>query len=126
MAAPYRVLRVTLNRLPGTFRRHVYTGRHQTRPERAGSASELKPSETNATIAGVLCRRSPYWFPLCRQPAFLSFLLEENGNGRFTVLHSHRTFPSTWNNKNPGAWNNALRNNWFNQLRNTGNALFYR
>src|SRR6267142_2635274 len=58
MAAPYRVLRVTLNRLPGTFRRHVSTGRHQTRPERAGSASELKPSETNATIAGVLCRRS--------------------------------------------------------------------
>jgi len=52
------VLRVTLNRLPGTFRRHVSTGRHQTRPERAGSASALKPSETNATIAGVLCRRS--------------------------------------------------------------------
>ena len=54
----WQVLRVTLNRLPGTFRRHVSTGRHQTRPERAGSASELKPSETNATIAGVLCRRS--------------------------------------------------------------------
>src|SRR2546425_8472092 len=58
MAALDRVLRVTLNRLPGTFRRHVSSGRHQARPDRAGSASELKPSETNATIAGVLCRRS--------------------------------------------------------------------
>src|SRR6266850_6032226 len=37
------LLRVTLNRLPGTFRRHVSTGRHQTRPGLAGSVSELKP-----------------------------------------------------------------------------------
>src|SRR2546425_7537735 len=110
MAALDRVLRVTLNRLPGTFRRHVSSGRHQARPDRAGSASELKPSETNATIAGVLCRRS--LLVSTPPPTRLPFLLlEENGNGRFTVLHSHRTFPSTWNNENPGAWNNALRNN---------------
>jgi len=94
----FQLLRVTLNRLPGTFRRHVSTGRHQTRPERAGSASELKPSETNATIAGVLCRRS--LLVSTPPPTRLPFLLEENGNGRFTVLHSHRTFPSTWNNEN--------------------------
>ncbi len=75
------VLRVTLNRLSGTFRRHVSTGRHQTRPERAGSASELKPSETNATIAGVLCRRS--LLVSTPPPTRLPFLLlEENGNGR--------------------------------------------
>src|SRR6266850_1699985 len=44
---PWVVLRVTLNRL-----RNVPTSRfdRKTRPERAGSASELKPSETNATI----------------------------------------------------------------------------
>src|SRR5712664_3736310 len=81
MAAPYRVLRVTLNRLPGTFRRHVSTGRHQTRPERAGSASELKPSETKATIAGVLCRRSLLFST--PPPTRLPFLpLRGDGNGR--------------------------------------------
>src|SRR6267378_2352000 len=81
MAAPYQLLRVTLNRLPGTFRRHVSTGRHRTRPERAGSASELKPSETNATIAGVLCRRS--LLVSTPPPTRLPFLLlEENGNGK--------------------------------------------
>src|SRR6266478_6566296 len=88
-----RLLRVTLNRLPGTFRRHVSTGRHQTRPERAGSASELKPSGNRrddrrrplpALLIGFHSAANPPSFPP---------LIEENGNGRFTVLHSHRTFP---------------------------------
>jgi len=37
------VLRVTLFRLPGTFRRHASPGGKQNRPGPAGSVSELKP-----------------------------------------------------------------------------------
>src|SRR5882762_8412673 len=92
MAAPYRVLRVTLNRLPGTFRRHVSTGRHQTRPERAGSASELKPSETNATIAGVLCRRS--LLVSTPRPTRLPFLPLRGERERKGLPYYTRTGPS--------------------------------
>jgi hypothetical protein len=86
------VLRVTLFRLPGTFRRHISTGTsqiptggNQIPPGPAGSVSELRLSEINATTAGRSCRRSSSAFgPASAFP--FPLLSEETGTKRLSDL----------------------------------------
>src|SRR5260370_538838 len=66
----YTVLRRTINRCSGTFRRQIPTGRTADSPGAAGSVSELKPSKSRRDERRHFCRRS-LLVPAPALPAFL-------------------------------------------------------